>query len=289
MVDEYLHADPVGVSDEAPVAVLDWVDTRRMLGGMLNAAASLRTFGLQVLALGIAGADEAGQYVRDECGRLGIDVRLFEDGRTTTVKTRIVSRGDFLARLDTEQTQQISPEVARLALDAAHQGLPQASALVISDYAKGFCSPALVRDCLEAARAIGVPTVVDAKPELLRQCAGATWIKPNRHEAIELARSLDVPRGSNWEDFALRLGAAMGCSVLLTLDTEGMVLFSRTDNSTRSIPAIGGKAGYSGAGDVALAALIAGVARKAAPEGIISGIEAALARADDSAGTLTLR
>ena len=81
----------------------------------------------------------------------------------------------------------------------------------------------------------------------------------------------------------------MGCSVLLTLDTEGMVLFSRTDNSTRSIPAIGGKAGYSGAGDVALAALIAGVARKAAPEGIISGIEAALARADDSAGTLTLR
>ncbi len=289
MVDEYLHANPVGVSDEAPVTVLDWVDTRRMLGGMLNAASSLRTFGLQVMALGIAGPDEAGQYLRDECGRLGIDARLFDDGRTTTVKTRIISRGDYLARLDTEQVQQISVEIAGRALDAVRHGLTDASVLVISDYAKGFCTPAVVSGCLLAGKASGIPTVVDAKPELLRQCAGATWIKPNRREATELARLLDLPGARSGEELAQRLGGALDCSVLLTLDADGMTLFNRADNSVRSIPAVGGKAGYSGAGDVALAALIAGIARKAAPEGIISGIEAALARADDSAGTLTLR
>jgi D-beta-D-heptose 7-phosphate kinase/D-beta-D-heptose 1-phosphate adenosyltransferase len=61
------------------------------------------------------------------------------------------------------------------------------SAVLISDYGKGFCTPRILRAAIDGARRGGAPVLVD--PALaggFERYRGASLVKPNRREA-ELA------------------------------------------------------------------------------------------------------
>src|SRR5262249_11374679 len=62
-------------------------------------------------------------------------------------------------------------------------------ALLISDYAKGFCTPTLLRHVIDTAREFHIPVIVDpARIVDYSRYRGATLIKPNRIEAETATR-----------------------------------------------------------------------------------------------------
>lgn len=256
MVDAYLRTEPVGMSDEAPVAVLDYVEVRRTLGGMMNVAASCAACG-GVRIIGLIGDDEAGAFLRDEAQRLGIEAHWFSDGRPTIEKMRVLAgeHEAMLARIDVEQSQAVDEDVTRAMLDEARRALPQCSAVLVSDYAKGAVTAEVARGLLAAAGKAGVPVIVDAKPETIEWYRGAALFTPNEREARQFAAQRGIECGGI-DDLGATLAKSLDAAVLITRSAEGMTLFDR-DGSRRLHCDAGAKKAVStsGAGDVVVAAV----------------------------------
>lgn len=72
-------------------------------------------------------------------------------------------------------------------IDYAPQGaldITDAQALVISDYAKGWCTRARCQKYIHTALELKIPIVVDPKGLMWEKYAGATVICPNEHEIL---------------------------------------------------------------------------------------------------------
>jgi D-beta-D-heptose 7-phosphate kinase/D-beta-D-heptose 1-phosphate adenosyltransferase len=127
---------------------------------------------------------------------------------------------------------------------------------VISDYAKGFLPPALIRDLIALARAHHKPVIVDPKGADLARYDGATVITPNRHEA-GIATGMETGSDAAVADVAQNLLARLPAldAALITRGQAGLSLAVRD----RDIVHIASRArevfDVSGAGDTVVAAL----------------------------------
>lgn len=286
MVDAYLRTEPVGISDEAPVAVLDWVGVERTLGGMMNVAASCAACG-GTRIIGLIGDDEPGRFLRDEAERLGMQARWIEDGRCTIEKTRVLAGGQpaMLARLDVEDITPVDDRAAAEALDAAREQMARCGAVVISDYRKGLITAELARELLDAAATAGLSVIVDAKPESMAWFKGATLLTPNEHEARQFARENDLDCQSI-DELGRSLATALDAAVLITRGAEGMTLFDREGARLGHFDAGAQRPlSTSGAGDVVVAAIAAGLARGAGLVDAARAASCAAARAVAREGT----
>lgn len=255
MLDRYVAGPADRVSPEAPVPVVLVDREWDAVGGAANVAANARALGARCDVIGVVGDDAPARALEDALRKLGAGCRLVRDGsRSTTVKTRVLARGQQVVRIDREEPAAVSPPVAdQLAagLDAALSG---AHALLIADYDKGVLSDALIGRALEGAAAHSVPVVADPRRRNFHAYAGTRIFKPNR---AELEAALGEP--ARPEDGAWLEAARMriGCDhLLLTLGADGMVLASpgreprRVRASARSVYDV------SGAGDT-VAAVVA--------------------------------
>src|SRR5919108_3330520 len=64
VADEYIVGRPVGLSREAPLPVLEWVDRYIVPGGATNVARNVRSLDGEVAVAGGVGHDEPGQGLR---------------------------------------------------------------------------------------------------------------------------------------------------------------------------------------------------------------------------------
>ena len=104
--------------------------------------------------------------------------------------------------------------------------LPGLHALVLSDYAKGVLTPAVLKELIAQGRSRGYPVVVDPKGADYSGYAGATVITPNRKEA-ELAVGYSLARREDLVRAGAGLREDLGLDYLLiTLGAEGMLLFA---------------------------------------------------------------
>jgi len=256
MVDAYLRTEPVGISDEAPVAVLDWVGVRRTFGGMMNVAASCAACG-GVRVIGVIGDDEPGQFLREETQRCEMDAHWLHDGRPTVEKTRVVA-GDqetMLARLDVEETTPIDDRTAEELIAAVHDTLPRCGVLLVSDYRKGAITPTVARGLLAAAKDHGVPILVDAKPESMDWFKGATLLTPNEREARLFAQQYGIECATT-DELGKTLATTLDAAVLITRSAEGMTVFDKAGNRLAHFDAeVDRPLSTSGAGDVVMAAI----------------------------------
>jgi D-beta-D-heptose 7-phosphate kinase/D-beta-D-heptose 1-phosphate adenosyltransferase len=98
--------------------------------------------------------------------------------RPTTIKTRFVASGQQLLRLDDEDSRPVDAateaQVIR-AIDYAAQG---AGVILLSDYAKGAVTPAVIEACLRAAKTHGALLIVDAKARSLEKYGAADRSSP---------------------------------------------------------------------------------------------------------------
>ncbi|HLU70307.1 MAG TPA: bifunctional heptose 7-phosphate kinase/heptose 1-phosphate adenyltransferase [Fibrobacteria bacterium] len=260
MVDEYVTGDCSRLSPEAPVPILrvDPDKTRRVLGGAANTAANIASLGgTPVLFALFDPADSAGAAFTSLCAAQNIDVRPFSDGRPTMVKMRVVDQRQQLLRLDREDTREIAPGTEADILAAFRAALPDAAAVVLSDYAKGFFSAALTRGIIDAAHAAGKPVVIDPRPRHVARYHGADYVTPNWKESLGMLGWEErdaTPEAVKAVGCALR--ERLGAHILLTLGPAGIALFGRDGRESILQPVATPREVFdvSGAGDTVVAA-----------------------------------
>lgn len=250
MLDRYWFGEVDRISPEAPVPVVRVAHREDRLGGAANVARNIVALGARATLIGVVGNDEAGRQVRSLLADEGIAQSLIDDPVLhTTLKMRVLGRQQQLLRIDFEETPGVDSLIR--VQDDMQKLLSTHSMIVLSDYAKGTL--AQVEPLIQAARAQGVPILVDPKGHLYKRYAGATIITPNRAEMQEA-----VGRWQNEDELAERaqqLRIELGLEALLvTRSEQGMTLFS--EQGRHHIDAQAQEVfDVSGAGDTVLATL----------------------------------
>ncbi|HEY7837228.1 MAG TPA: bifunctional ADP-heptose synthase [Terriglobales bacterium] len=260
ILDEFLWGDATRISPEAPVAVVLLERQTWALGGAANVAANVAALGGEPVLFAVAGDDAGGEKLRQLLASGGIAVGALHTvpDRPTTVKSRVFARNKHLLRFDREDASPM-PATATRALMGALRSAGKFDALVISDYAKGCVTSALVRGIASLCQQHRTPWCVDPKLTTIRY-RQATVVKPNLIELEALAgvpaRDLDAIRRA-----AARTLRRQGCQhLLVTRGQHGMALFG-ADGSERLFNS-GGQAvaDVTGAGDTVNAVLALGLA-----------------------------
>lgn len=269
MLDEYLKGDVSRISPEAPVPVLEVRSHEYRLGGAANAAANIQVLGGAVTLVGVIGHDDTAGVLGERLAQLGIGNALVADpDRPTSKKTRLVAQQQQIVRIDHEMRHAVADDTERALKVAIDAGIRDAQAVVLSDYAKGVVTHEIAQHAIRAARAAGVPVVVDPKQRTFAPYAGATVITPNLHELEAAAprhATFDVERAAT-----SLLPMLDGSAILVTRSADGMTLF-RSTHPPFHVPAMAHEVfDVTGAGDTVVAtlalALAAGVPMEAAIE-----------------------
>ncbi len=230
MLDEYLWGRVERISPEAPVAVVEVERETRTLGGAGNVVNNLVALGAQVEVLGLVGDDNPGHLLTQELVRLGVAVDgLFTDpsrahfpedqGHRRPPNRWCASTGKAGPRR--------SPTFEAAAREFLSARLPGLQALVLSDYAKGVLTPALLKELIAQGRSRGYPVVVDPKGAGLFPLRRGHGDHPQPQGSRSWRWATPWPAGRTWQ----RAGAGSGRTsaldyLLITLGAEGMLLFA---------------------------------------------------------------
>ena len=265
MLDEYLFGEVSRISPEAPVPVVRVVREQAVLGGAANVAANLKALGAVPLLIGTLQKDAAGDRVLGLLGRLGISISglVLDPSRPTIIKTRVIGQQQQMLRIDREDVGPPDSAVLLSLRDRLDWALGEASALIVSDYAKGVVNEPVMETVRELCAARNLPWIVDPKPSHKALYRGATLMTPNTKEASELAH---LPAKSDLEvaEAGRAILAELGLKGLLVTRSErGMALFAPDGDHAAPwmVPTEAREVfDVSGAGDTVIAAFGAAVA-----------------------------
>lgn len=290
MVDRYVYGDVTRVSPEAPVPVLKRTRELVMLGASGNVARNVAALGGEVSLVGLIGGDAEGNEAQRLVGEeVGVEGYLVTDAnRPTTLKTRFVSGGQQLLRVDLETAIPVSGAVEQRLIRTIRDAAKGAGAILLSDYGKGVVTPAVIAVCREAAAASGGKLVVDSKARSFAQYGAVDLIKPN---AAELAYATDLATETDAQ-IEVALVRALELwdtkAILVTRASKGISLAVR-GGAVRHFPTAAREVfDASGAGDTTLAALGLALAAEAAIEDAIAFAQLASGVAVSKVGTATV-
>jgi rfaE bifunctional protein kinase chain/domain len=257
MLDHFVVGGVDRISPEAPVPVVRFDHDSFRLGGAANVAHNAAALGARVHLVGIIGNDDAGEMIRSELAKLGIDSSgiVSDGGRRTTRKLRIVtSRNQQVARIDYEDDREVDGDVEATIVSRIEQLSTAADAILISDYLKGAVSRGVAAGAIRAARGRRIPLLVDPKVPHIDYYAGATVITPNHHEAEAVAH-MRIRTSEEALAAARRFRERAQCDcVLITRGEHGMTLLAADGEA--ELPAEAREvADVTGAGDTVVATM----------------------------------
>ncbi|NQW28979.1 MAG: bifunctional hydroxymethylpyrimidine kinase/phosphomethylpyrimidine kinase [Ignavibacteria bacterium] len=260
MLDRYFWGSVSRVSPEAPVPVVDVDSETFHLGGAANVASNLKGLGVKPLLIGVVGDDATGKLLKQIAAEEGLDASgiVTSVGRPTTVKTRVIGNNQQVVRLDRETREAVATSVID-EVESNLAGRMNLKGIIFESYDKGFLSIALVARVVALARSRKIPVFVDPKRDSFFAYKNAFVFKPNRKEAqdalqISLNTEADVHAAGR-----MLLDKLEAENVLITLGSEGMMLFER-NGRVSSVPTVAKRvADVSGAGDTAIATIAAAI------------------------------
>ncbi|MCH9726072.1 MAG: bifunctional heptose 7-phosphate kinase/heptose 1-phosphate adenyltransferase [Planctomycetes bacterium] len=273
ILDRYIWGNAERISQEAPVILLREDAQEVRLGGAANVANMLIGLDAEVTMAGAIGSDLDGVVIKDALEERGVDcsAMIHDASRPTTVKQRFMGRAQQrhphqILRVDREVNTPLDQPTSEKLLKLILPMISEHKAILVSDYAKGVCTPEILAAVLEEARRVGVPVIVDPCPGRDYQIySGATAITPNR---LETSRAVGFEVNS--QEDAFRAGRQL-CSdlqldyVFVTLDSDGIAL-TQADGLTQILPTRKREVyDITGAGDMVLATIGVGSAARFAP------------------------
>lgn len=253
MIDRFVFGEVTRVSPEAPIPVLARQREMVMLGAAGNVARNVAALGGHVCLVGLVGGDAQGhEALRLVAAESGVEGFVVTDAaRPTTLKTRFVSGGQQLLRVDEEVAGPAAGEVEERLVRTIRDVAADVGLILLSDYGKGVVTPAVIAAC----RAAGARVIVDSKARSFARYGEVDIIKPN---AAELAHATDMPTSTDEEVAAALAHALTLCqarAILVTRSAKGISLAVR-DQPVRHFPGTPKEVfDASGAGDTTLAAL----------------------------------
>src|SRR5437588_3910595 len=235
MLDRYVWGDAERISQEAPVILLHADRREERLGGASSVATMLRALGARVALAGVIGSDFDGGRTRQMLKDLDIDQEgiITDPSRPTTVKERFIGRAQSrhpqqMMRVDYELRQPVAASVETDLVELLAQQLRKADIVLISDYDKGVCTPAVLGGSIAEARQRGLRTLADPiRGRDYSRYRGCSVLTPNRLEAgLATGRVLQTNEEALEAASQLQQTLDLDASVV-TLDKDGMSLVHR--------------------------------------------------------------
>lgn len=227
MLDRFIWGKVSRISPEAPVPVVVVDHEDFHLGGSANVVNNIHSLGGKVALCGIVGDDEMGDKIVKKLADIGIGTHgiLVEEGRQTTVKTRIFAHQQQVVRIDRETTDRPKASTIRDLSEFLKKSIGGFDGIILSDYGKGLLTRELILATIRRAKEMKKFVLVDPKPKNILSYKGATIITPNTKEAAE-ASGIPITDEPSLRKAGRRLLKRLRCDALvITRGEEGMAIF----------------------------------------------------------------
>lgn len=259
IIDYYRILCEKRLSPEAPVVIFEPSNEEYRFGGSANVASNICSMAYaksDVRLVTAVGKDWDELELYKKLPPL-FNINLIKCKRQTTIKERLITKRQQIARIDFQSAEYITADDAVRLSKMCHD---LGDVLVLSDYEHGVMHNDLCSDLISRANALGVPIVVNSKAkDTVKKYHGATILVLNHNEAREITGSTE----SNSE-MAHSLLRDMGLkAVAITMGADGILLalsgftgkFSPPEGSEDEVVDV------TGAGDTVTAAIALGIAR----------------------------
>ena len=270
MLDTYIWGKVDRISPEAPVPVVALDHREQRIGGAGNVALNCASLGARVFILGVTGNDDQANELEQLFKDSLIDTHglVKSANRTTTNKTRIISRNQQMLRFDAEITNDLNEGdettlIKKLEEFIAHE---DPNVLIFEDYNKGVLTQKVIAEAIELCRASGIITAVDPKRKNFFDYKGVDIFKPNMKEVQDglhlLFETADLYELRNIHE---QLQQLLEHKVsLITLSDKG-IFYQQLQNAAIIPSHLRNVSDVSGAGDtvIAVAAMVYAVTKNA--------------------------
>ena len=252
ILDEYIFGSVDRISQEAPVPIVSIAEKSFKPGGAANVALNLSGLGANVQLIGLTRSGINSDELQ-KCFEKNNNINLHlvkDEGRPTSVKTRIIADGKQVARLDDEATNEINKTHKERLKNVFDSNSNNIDGIIIEDYNKGTLSSDVIIHIIDSASKNSIPVYVDPKYDNYEHYKGVRLFKPNLVEYNTIIRNKNfgaLPEsGFKFKEY---IDSEI---LLLTLGAEGMSLYF--DDSHKRIPTKARKVyDVSGAGDTVIA------------------------------------
>ncbi len=262
MLDQFVWGEVSRISPEAPVPVVNVERETFLLGGAANVANNLRSLGANAVLSGITGDDHHADVLNKLAKENGINTMgIIKTERPTTLKTRIVARGQQVVRVDREETGPVSQEALALLMDSIGSMLAECRCIIVSDYDKGVISKKIMTFLTKEASAGQKFLLVDPKPSNALLYRNATVITPNEKEAMEMSGAKPPSDDKTVRKAAVKIADSLNAKgILITRGNKGMALW-QPKKGMFTIPTMAKEVfDVTGAGDTVISTLALGLA-----------------------------
>lgn len=255
ILDHYKLCRCERISPEAPVPVANLLFEEYKLGGAANVANNLIQLGVDVFLCGVVGNDNYGKILIDKIIENKIESLICElSDRKTTVKSRVVSGGQQLLRIDREDTFLISQPDEDLIMSKIKSVINECNCIIISDYNKGLLTESLIKKICDLKSEFKITILVDPKAPPFLKFTGVDLIKPNKKEAT-LETNIVIKDEVSVKNACLAIFEKTKIPmIVITLSEDGVAIF---ENGQLNIIPTKTKELFdvTGAGDTFIAAL----------------------------------
>jgi D-beta-D-heptose 7-phosphate kinase/D-beta-D-heptose 1-phosphate adenosyltransferase len=287
MIDHYIFGDSERISPEAPIQVVDVKKDDKRIGGAGNVVHNLQVFGGETLLFSVVGNDENGNWLQNRFIDLGLNISgiLKENGRITSIKSRVLSRGQQIVRFDNESRFDISKDIENSVISQFMNQIENIDLVLFSDYGKGFLSNSLSQKIIEISNRFGKRVLVDPKGRDYSKYRNSYLIKPNRKEAIDAfggeIGEIEIIGKRLLDDYNFQ-------NAIITLSEDGMSLFEKSGKVEKFPTKAKDIFDVTGAGDTVLASLGFSLASNLSLQDAIHFANSATAVAISKIGTSTV-
>ncbi len=263
ILDTYLAGTTGRFCREAPVPIIDLTGRSDVPGGAANTAVNAHHLGARVRFLSAAGDDSEGTLLRQALERQGLSTEhlLCCPGRRTLAKHRILAASQILLRYDQGDTGHVDTDTEVSVIRRLAEAFAHCDAVIVSDYGYGILTPAVIRALADLQARWSRVLVVDSKRRLPAfRGVGATAVKPNYDEAVELLGARSLPdcrlRAESIIPYGKRILDLIEAQIAaVTLDREGALIFERGREPYRVYAGSARQSCVAGAGDTFAAGL----------------------------------
>ena len=258
MIDEYISGVVERISPEAPVPVLRVEKESSTLGGSGNVVKNLSELGISSLVFGKIGKDGKGQELIKllKSQKLHKDSVILETALPTITKTRIIAGTQQICRIDREDIQPLTPSEEEKILSSLKAQMKNVSAILVSDYDKGFFSDSIISEISKLVKEHSVKVFVDPQVRNFWKYKHSFLQTPNHNEAgAALGKKLDSNESveSALREIAQRLDSPYS---MITRGAKGMSIFEASTNRVLHLPTVAKEVfDVTGAGDTVISVL----------------------------------